>query len=118
MQLEDYFNFLAPNDIRIKRSRIGIETVLYDYIHRAMTAEEIAEQYDSINLEQIYATILYYLHNKQKIDAYLEDWIEFGRRMREEQERNPTPAMLRLRALTPEQRKALLNRERDSVLAR
>ena len=27
MQLEDYFDFLAPNDIRIKGSRIGIELV-------------------------------------------------------------------------------------------
>lgn len=43
MQLEDYFDFLAPDDIRIKGSRIGIETVLYDYIHKAMTAEEIAD---------------------------------------------------------------------------
>ena len=32
MQLEDYFNFLTPNDIRLKGTRIGIETILYDYI--------------------------------------------------------------------------------------
>ncbi len=31
MQLEDYFDFLAPNDIRIKGHRIGIETVVYEY---------------------------------------------------------------------------------------
>jgi hypothetical protein len=30
MQLEDYFNFLAPNDMRLKNSRIGIETILYE----------------------------------------------------------------------------------------
>ena len=63
MQLEDYFDFLAPDDIRIKGSRIGIETVLHDYIHKAMTAEEIADQYDTLSLQQVYATILYYLHN-------------------------------------------------------
>lgn len=32
MQLEDYFNFLTPNDIPLKGTRIGIETILYDYI--------------------------------------------------------------------------------------
>ncbi len=32
MQLEDYFDFLAPDDIRIKSHRIGIEDVLYEYI--------------------------------------------------------------------------------------
>jgi hypothetical protein len=30
MQLEQYFDFLAPDDIRIKGHRIGIESVLYD----------------------------------------------------------------------------------------
>ncbi|BAZ16015.1 hypothetical protein NIES4071_78880 [Calothrix sp. NIES-4071] len=59
MQLEDYFNFLAPDDIRIKGSRIGIETILYDYIYRSRTPEEIAQTYTSITLEQVYATILY-----------------------------------------------------------
>ncbi|MGH2367163.1 MAG: DUF433 domain-containing protein, partial [Chloroflexota bacterium] len=29
MQLEDYFDFLAPDDIRLKGTRVGIETVLY-----------------------------------------------------------------------------------------
>ena len=31
MQLEDYFDFQAPNDIRLKGTRIGIETILYDF---------------------------------------------------------------------------------------
>ena len=39
MQLEDYFKFLAPNDIRLKGSRIGIETILYEYIYRSRTPE-------------------------------------------------------------------------------
>jgi len=67
MQLEDYFDFLAPNDIRIKGSRIGIESVLYEHIHNAKTPEEIDAQFWSINLEQVYATILYYLHNKEAV---------------------------------------------------
>ena len=29
MQLEDYFDFLAADDIRLKGSRIGIESILY-----------------------------------------------------------------------------------------
>jgi hypothetical protein len=42
MQLEDYFDFLASDDIRIKGSRIGIESVLYEYIHREQSPEAIA----------------------------------------------------------------------------
>lgn len=99
MLLEDYFDFLAPDDIRIKGHRIGIETILYDYIHREQTPEAIQRRFPSLTLEQVYATILYYLSNREKIDAYLTDWLEWGHRMREEQERNPPPFVLRLRAL-------------------
>ena len=99
MQLEDYFDFLRPDDIRIKGTRIGIETVLYDFIHRCRTPEKIAQTYRSLTLEQVYATILYYLHNREAVEAYLTEWLEWGHRMRQEQELNPPPGMLRLRQL-------------------
>jgi uncharacterized protein (DUF433 family) len=99
MQLEDYFDFLAPDDIRIKGHRIGIEDVLYEYIFNAKTPEEVHRRFPTLTLEQVYATITYYLHNKEQIDAYLTDWIEFGERMRAEQEKNPPPALIRLRQL-------------------
>jgi uncharacterized protein (DUF433 family) len=102
MQLEEYFDFLAPDDIRIKGTRVGIETVLYDYIHRSRSPEDIVKSYPSLTLEQVYATITYYLRNKETVSAYLENWLEHGRRMRVEQERYPTPAMLRLRQLKAE----------------
>ena len=99
MQLEDYFNFLAHDDIRLKDTRIGIETILFDYLFRARTPEEIANIYPSLTLEQVYATILYYLHNKEAVDAYIIDWLEWAERMREEQRRNPSPVAERLRKL-------------------
>jgi len=111
MQLEDYFDFQRPDDIRLKGSRIGIESVLYEYIHRAQTPEEIADRFRTLTLEQVYATILYYLHNKEAVTKYLEDWIEFGRRAREEQRRNPTPEMLRLRQLRAEMEAAKRNED-------
>ncbi len=106
MQLEDYFDFLAPDDIRIKGSRVGIESVLYDYIHRAQTPEEIQQHFPTLTLEEIYATILYYLHNRKEVEAYIVDWLEWGERMREEQNRNPPPVVVRLRALRAEREKA------------
>ena len=104
MQLEDYFDFLGPDDIRIRGHRIGIESVLYEHIHRARTPEEIADSYPTLTLEQVYATLLYYERNKAQVDAYLAAWIEHGERMRAEQARNPTPVMLRLRRAKAEQR--------------
>lgn len=103
MQLEDYFTVLAPDDIRLKGTRIGIETILSDYIYRARTAEEIAQTYSSLTLEQVYATILYYLHHRVAVEHYLTDWIEHGERMRAEQRQNPSPARLRLQQLKAHQ---------------
>jgi len=102
MFLEDYFDFLTENDIRIKGSRIGIETILYDYIYRSRTPEEIAKTYLSLSLEQVYATILYYLHNKQAISEYLTNWLEWGHKMREEQKLNSPPISEKLRQLRAE----------------
>jgi uncharacterized protein (DUF433 family) len=99
MDLKEYFDFLAADDIRIKGTRVGIETVLHAFIHRSRTPEEIACSFPTVTLEQVYATVLYYLHNKEEVDRYLTEWLEWGRRMREEQRRNPSPAVRRLMEL-------------------
>ena len=41
VELESYFDFVSAEDIRIKGTRIGIETVLEDYLDGA-SPEEIA----------------------------------------------------------------------------
>ena len=117
MQLEDYFDFLAPDDIRIKGHRIGIETLLYEYIHRAQTPEEIQQTYPTLTLEEVYATILYYQHNKEKVSKYLADYLEYCFKARKEAARNPLPAtqrLLRIKAqldtYPPEERDAALKR--------
>ncbi len=102
MQIENYFNFLAQDDIRIKGTRVGIETVLYEYIHNNQTPEMIAESYYTLTLEQVYATILYYLQNQEKVGAYLEDYLEYCKTAREEFEKNPPPGVIRLREIIAE----------------
>lgn len=103
MELDSYFDFLAPDDIRIKGTRIGIESVLYEYIHRSQTPEAIAARFHTLDLEQVYATILYYLRNRAQLDAYLAEWLAFGQQARETQNLNPPPAILHLRQHKAEQ---------------
>jgi uncharacterized protein (DUF433 family) len=98
MELESYFEFLSEEDIRIKGTRIGIETVLDDYLD-GISPEEIAVRYRSLNLEQVYATITYYLQNREKVDAYLQAWREYSEQARREQKRNPSEVIKRLRQL-------------------
>jgi uncharacterized protein (DUF433 family) len=106
MDLNDYFTIVTPNDIRIRGTRVGSETVLYDFIHRGHSPEAIAARYPSLTLEQVYATITYYLHNREAVERYLADWLEHGRRMREAQDRDPPPVVARLRRLAAERRSA------------
>ena len=114
MQIEEYFNFLAENDIRIKGTRIGIETVLDEYIHEGKTAEAIADRYHTVTLEQVYATILYYLQNREKVGAYLENYLEYCRKAREEYEKNLPPVVVRLRALKAK-RQAVPNNSQPNI---
>ncbi len=106
MNIEEYFDHLAPDDIRIKGTRVGIESVLYEFIHQEQQPEAIVKRFPSVTLEQVYATILYYLSNKSRIEAYMTDWLAFGQRMRAEQAKNPSPAVVRLRNLKQQRQHA------------
>ena len=108
MQLEDYFDFLAPNEIRLKGHRVWIEDVLYEYIHNAQSPEKMSARFPTLRLNQIHATILYYLEHQEELDRYLADWLAHGERMREQQARHPTPTMLRLQRIRAERQKSYL----------
>lgn len=99
MQLEDYFDFLAPNDIRIKGTRIGIETILTDYLELGLFAEQIAARYPSLSVEQVYATLIYYWRNRAQMDAYLRRVDQEIEHQRRQQGQQPTPAVQQLREL-------------------
>ena len=100
--LENNFTFLAENDIRIKGTRVGIETILYEYIYNNKTPVVIADHYYTPTLEQIYATILYYFQNQEEVGTYLEDYLKYCQTAREEYEKNPPPGAVRLRELIAE----------------
>jgi uncharacterized protein (DUF433 family) len=96
MQLEDYFDFLAPDDIRVRGSQIGIETILYDYLYKGMTSDEIAIHYRALTMEQICATLTYYWRNQAQMDAYLVAHEDYASRLRDGQAHSPSPAVKRL----------------------
>lgn len=98
MQLEDYFDFLSPDDIRLKGHRIGIDDVISLYLE-GYTPEEIAVNLPTLSLEQIHATITYYLHNRSEIDAYLTRLAAWREQRYREWEATPSPVVQRLRAL-------------------
>lgn len=98
MELENYFSFLSQDDIRIKGTRVGIETVIDDYLNGA-SAEEISVRYRSLTLEQVYATLTYYFHNEEKVNAYLQVLRDSTEVACQEQQRNPSPVSCRLQKI-------------------
>lgn len=109
MNLEDYFDFIAEDVIHIAGTRIGVETVIDDY-QLGAAPEEIVIRYPTLSLQQVYATITYYLENRPRIDAYLAR----VRRRREsdwrEAQRHPSDFVQSLRERLDRQR-ALLREE-------
>ena len=107
MQLEDYFDFetvktdFGPVDcIRIKGHRIGIEHVLGCYKEGHSPETIVRDVYPLLNLEKIYATILYYLANKEKIEEYIRQGDEVGEKYYQQWLQQPeTEAMRRIRAI-------------------
>ncbi|MFO0969183.1 MAG: DUF433 domain-containing protein [Gemmataceae bacterium] len=111
MQLQDYFEVDTHHfeevglveKIRFKGSRIAIEDVIEPFV-QGESAERIHHGYrHSLSLEEVYAAITYYLHNKQSIDEYLRrgnEVAEFWYQKFKAQE--PKELMERLRALKAE----------------
>jgi uncharacterized protein (DUF433 family) len=98
MKLEDYFDFLTPDDIRLKGHRIGIDDVLTYYLE-GYTPEEMAAHLPTLSLEQIHATITYYLRNRAEVDAYLARLVARREERYQEWATDPAPVVQRLRAL-------------------
>lgn len=104
MQLEDYFDFLTPDDIRLKGHRIGIDNVL-DYYLEGYTPEEIVANLPTLSLEEIHATITYYLHNRVQVDAYLSRLAAWREQRYQEWAANPSALVQRLRAVKAQRTK-------------
>ncbi len=101
MELEHMFEFINPTAIRIKGTRVGIEIVIEQFLNGA-DPREIQRLYPNLTLEQIYATITYYLFNKKKIDVYIAEGIKQAEAAYEEQLKNPPPGVKRLMKIKAE----------------
>lgn len=107
MDWSNYFDFFSVDDIRIKGTRVGIETVLDDYLSGA-SPDEIVARYRTLTLEQVYATITYYLNNQEDVGSYLERWRTYAEAAWQEQQRNPPEFVHELRERMQQQRERML----------
>jgi uncharacterized protein (DUF433 family) len=61
----------AEGVMRIGRTRVTLDTMIAAFVDGA-TAEEIVQQYPSLNLADVYAVIAYYLRRRSEVEAYLQ----------------------------------------------
>ena len=84
--------------IRVSGTRVTLDTLVYAFLEGA-TAEEIAYQYPSLDLSDVYSVIGYYLHHRTKVDTYIRERKRDARKTREENEIKFSPKGVRERLL-------------------
>jgi uncharacterized protein (DUF433 family) len=88
----------ADGVVRVSRTRVTLDTVVTAFLEGA-TAEEIVEQYPSLQLSDVYSVIGYYLRHKAEVDTYLLERQHHAAEVRQEAERQFNPVGVRDRLL-------------------
>ena len=84
--------------LRVNGTRVSLDSVIFAF-NEGSTPEEIAQQYTTLNLADIYAVITYYLWHQKEIDAYLAERSRCAEEVRRENEQRFPAAGIRERLL-------------------
>lgn len=76
----------ADGVVRVAGTRVTLDTIVAAF-NAGATAEEIAQQYSSVPLPDVYSVITYSLRHKTEVSAYLYRRQEQAATVREEVER-------------------------------
>jgi uncharacterized protein (DUF433 family) len=88
----------AHGVIRVGGTRVTLDTVVGAF-QRGATAEEIVQNYSSLRLEDVYAAITFYLHNRSAVDVYLKEQRQKGEDIQRQIEARSDVAEFRHRLL-------------------
>jgi len=88
----------ADGVVRVKGTRVTLDTVVAAFAEGA-TAEEIAQQYPTLALSDIYAVLSYNLRRREEVDADLQERNERRSQVRRENESRFDPKGVRERLM-------------------
>lgn len=88
----------ADEVVRVGKTRVTLDTIIWAFADGA-TAEEIAQQYPSLQLADIYSVIGYYLRHRADVDAYLRQRAQQAEQVRNLNEARFDPDGVRNRLL-------------------
>ena len=84
----------ADEVIRVGHTRVTLDTVVFSF-QEGSTPEEIAQQYPSLDLADLYAVITYYLRHRSTVESYLRKRRDQAVGMRRENEERFDPEGIR-----------------------
>ncbi|HEY0459215.1 MAG TPA: DUF433 domain-containing protein [Pyrinomonadaceae bacterium] len=84
--------------LRVGNSRVSLDTVVIAF-NQGATPEQIVEDYDSLELGEVYAVISYYLQNRETVENYLAERKIQRAELRYEIESRTNPQNIRERLL-------------------
>jgi uncharacterized protein (DUF433 family) len=89
----------APDSvIRVSNTRVTLDTIVQAFNDGA-TAEEIAQQYPSVPLADIYSFIAYFLRHTDEVEAYLTEQRDRAEQIRQLNETRFDPVGVRARLM-------------------
>ena len=88
--------------IRVGGTRVTLETVIAAF-REGTTPEEIAQQYPSVSLADIYQVIGYYLRHAAELESYLVQRLREAQKIRQRNEARWKPDGVRRRLLARRQ---------------
>ncbi len=91
-------SFDADGVVRIGGTRVTLDTIVAAF-RDGLTAEEMVQQYPSVELGAVYTAIGYYLRHREEVDAYLAARERQADDIRQETEKQFSPAGVRSRLL-------------------
>jgi uncharacterized protein (DUF433 family) len=84
--------------VRVVRTRVTLDTIVAAFAEGA-TAEEIAQQYPSLDLADVYSVLAFFLRHRSEVDAYLHVRQEQAEAVRKYNESRCDPSGVRDRLL-------------------
>ncbi len=84
--------------LRVGDSRVSLDTVILAF-GQGSTPEQIVEDYDSLELAEVYAVISYYLQNREEVESYLAKRKVERERLRRQIESRSNPQGIREKLL-------------------
>jgi len=61
----------SEHGYRLTGSRVSLDSIVYDWWN-GLSPESIAQNFDTLTLEQIYGAIAYYLGHREEVDAQIQ----------------------------------------------